>query len=304
MAILAIKGHKSRGNEVIEILEMLGGKNLHNYCADCDSLCFYIGKETNIIYYDYVNNCEDMLIFTLEEFLERFPYKIGDKILYKTYGIYLRIKTMLWNVEKEQVFYRLESNKLFVATADELQPYKEEAMDKAIKAVFDAKVQCCDIMNDIIKKDMKEIKINIPAGYEFAGVDDNAQQVVFAKIQPEYPKTYEECCKILGVPSNFELRNQTIQAWYIVRLSFFQQLLICLNAYWEIVGRQMRLGKPWEPDWEDETEIYHTISYDGVNIKCYNNTDVYSKLAFPTEEMRDAFYENFKELINQCKELL
>ena len=25
---------------------------------------------------------------------------------------------------------------------------------------------------------------------------------------------------------------------------------------------------------------------------------------FPTAEMRDAFYENFKELIEQCKELL
>jgi hypothetical protein len=27
-------------------------------------------------------------------------------------------------------------------------------------------------------------------------------------------------------------------------------------------------------------------------------------LAFPTEEMRDTFYENFKDLIEQCKELL
>ena len=27
-------------------------------------------------------------------------------------------------------------------------------------------------------------------------------------------------------------------------------------------------------------------------------------LAFPTDEMRDAFYENFNELIGSCKELL
>jgi hypothetical protein len=27
-------------------------------------------------------------------------------------------------------------------------------------------------------------------------------------------------------------------------------------------------------------------------------------LAFPTVEMRDTFYENFKELIDECKELL
>jgi hypothetical protein len=27
-------------------------------------------------------------------------------------------------------------------------------------------------------------------------------------------------------------------------------------------------------------------------------------LLFPTEEMRDAFYENFKDLIEKCKEFL
>ena len=29
-----------------------------------------------------------------------------------------------------------------------------------------------------------------------------------------------------------------------------------------------------------------------------------SILVFPTKEMRDAFYENFKDLIEECKELL
>ena len=29
-----------------------------------------------------------------------------------------------------------------------------------------------------------------------------------------------------------------------------------------------------------------------------------SILSFPTEEMRDEFYNNFKDLIEQCKELL
>ncbi len=37
----------------------------------------------------------------------------------------------------------------------------------------------------------EELKIDIPAGYEFAGVDDDAQQVVFTKIQPEYPESQD-----------------------------------------------------------------------------------------------------------------
>jgi hypothetical protein len=32
--------------------------------------------------------------------------------------------------------------------------------------------------------------------------------------------------------------------------------------------------------------------------------DVNMTLTFPTEEMRDAFKENFDELIEECKELL
>jgi hypothetical protein len=36
-----------------------------------------------------------------------------------------------------------------------------------------------------------------------------------------------------------------------------------------------------------------------------NNTAWYAEvLSFPTAEMRDAFFEDFKELINEVKELL
>jgi hypothetical protein len=127
MAQLAIKGHPTRGDEVIEILEMLGGKNTYAISADAEDLSFTIRDDDNYIIACYPTG--KFVFFTLEEFLEKFPYKIGNKILYKTYGIYSKIRTMLWNVEKERVFYRLESNKLFVATADELKLCKEETME-------------------------------------------------------------------------------------------------------------------------------------------------------------------------------
>jgi hypothetical protein len=66
----------------------------------------------------------------------------------------------------------------------------------------------------------------------------------------------------------------------------------------------MGLGKPWKPNWEDESDKF-TIEY------FYNNIDTDTlrtyeshMFAFPTAEMRDAFYENFKEEIEECKELL
>jgi hypothetical protein len=66
----------------------------------------------------------------------------------------------------------------------------------------------------------------------------------------------------------------------------------------------MGLGKSWEPDWENYNEYKFVI---GVNenkiIKCYNTIAKFV-LAFPTEEMRDAFYENFKNELEHRKELL
>lgn len=121
MAQLVIKGHPTRGNEIIEILRMFGGKLEEVFSGNVRSGGYYIDSNGHI-------NCrdttifDDAIIYTLEEFLEKFPYKVGDKVLYKIYGIHSKIRSMLWNKEKEQVFYRLESNKLFVATADELKP--------------------------------------------------------------------------------------------------------------------------------------------------------------------------------------
>jgi hypothetical protein len=86
-------------------------------------------------------------------------------------------------------------------------------------------------------------------------------------------------------------------------LASLQDLLICRDAYWKIAGEEMGLDEPWEPGEEDEIFIigYNRISgiYKSKGI-CTDNFI----LSFPTVEMRDLFYENFKNLIEDCKEIL
>lgn len=72
------------------------------------------------------------------------------------------------------------------------------------------------------------------------------------------------------------------------------------------IGRsqEIGLGKSWEPKWWDGLlPKYILYSYSGIIDKgaCYFDNAIF---AFPTAKMRDAFFENFKELIEQCKELL
>lgn len=169
MAQLAIKGHKKRGNEVIALLVMLGGENTYKYNGDSKSLYYHIDDDGEIecdMEYEIPSPC---IYFTIQKFLEKFPYKVGDIV--KVCGDNLgAIISMRWEID--HVVYRVKLNKNGYETSkttENLQPYKEET----------------------------EIKIDIPKGYEFAGIDDNRQQVVFIKIQPEYPKNYEECKELL-----------------------------------------------------------------------------------------------------------
>ena len=79
--------------------------------------------------------------------------------------------------------------------------------------------------------------------------------------------------------------------------------MICKLVYWKIAGEQMGLDGPWEPNWTT-FEGMPAIFRFRYNIVCDSIKNQHCLLVFPTEEMRDAFYTNFKELIEQCKELL
>jgi hypothetical protein len=291
MTKLAIRGHKTRGKEVIEILEMLGGKNAVNYDGSNTKSFYFLN---NIIICSSYGSGKLLGIdcYTLEEFLEKFPYKIGDKAF--AFGNKCTIIDAVWDGSIKEMVYtiKLDTSKYTTTKlSNQLQPYKEEIMDKANKAVFDANAQCCDIINRLV--------IGIPKGYEFAGVDDDKQQVVFEKVTSKYPKTYRECAEIVGF--NIE-EEPTIFGYKEELLDRFQKLLICRDAYWKIAGEQMDLGRPWNQDYDDRCFIIannngniHTYEYHGTNNVI---------LAFPTAEMRDAFYENFKDLIIECMKLL
>lgn len=81
MAQLAIEGHKTRGKEVIAILEMLGGINVDNLDGDDMYYYYYItdDKEIDSVLFKYSD--DKARIFSLEEFEKKYPYKVGDKVL-------------------------------------------------------------------------------------------------------------------------------------------------------------------------------------------------------------------------------
>ena len=153
----------------------------------------------------------------------------------------------------------------------------------------------------------EKLEINLKNGYEFKYENENvinATKIVLEKKKKEYPKTYEECCKVMNYCCN-PVATKTTHKEELIRK--FQFLLLYRDAYWKIAGEEMGLGKSWEPDWNSKLYYlyYNPTNTTGV-VRGFTSDGVlaYIVLAFPTEEMRDAFYENFKVLIEECKELL
>ena len=281
MAKLAIKGHQTRGKEVIEILKKLGGRKA-GYSGRNFQYYYYIDNFGNIMGTTELPNDIIFKVFTLEEFLEKFPYKVGDKVRIPDYESEIRISSMHWDGFNVQ--YEVVTDEIEWYSTEELndfnEPSKEETMEKEISGAIVDRFICLE-------------------GYDF--YDDkgniiNTKEIIMKKKKPKYPKTYEECCKVLQMPKDESYIDIDVPLSYNKVLKAFTQLLICRDAYWKIAG-------DWKPNFNDETIKFVITNYRGdVYTSIINN---YNRiLSFPTEEMRDAFYENFKELIEECKELL
>ena len=340
---LAIMGHATRGNEVISLLEMMGGRNRHNWLG-FDGYAYYTieGCQNEIRVGEYIFGDEDLHFFTLEEFLENYPFKVGDKV-----SLGNKLCTIVWmNWECNTIYYHVhEIDGTFAkkVTVDELTRYKETDKD----AIFDSIIwhlrnsvnngkqnlsggECEDYFREVVKKNnenkMKGVLAELlehikttpkedlekefneleewsnvgPTVEEFMDFCDKINK------KPKYPKNYAECCKVLGISDGvFTFTGLSGDEYDL--FDSFVIIKRCRDAYWKIAGEEMGLGEPWEP------KFGQYIHY-SINFYLYNDSFILHKgeysssdnriLVFPTEEMRDAFYENFKDLIEQCKELL
>ena len=167
-------------------------------------------------------------------------------------------------------------------------------------------------MNDVIRipEEMRNEKlvITLNDGYQFKDENGNiinAKKIVLEKKKKKYPETFKECRDYIESCYDEPFCANLVATGYKSELiESFAKLLVCRDAYWRIAGEEMGLGKPWTPDWKDNYEKKWTINFYQNEINLTNGPNVHFVLAFPTEEMRDAFYDNFKELIEICKELL
>ena len=144
--------------------------------------------------------------------------------------------------------------------------------------------------------DYDNITIDLKDKYD---VEIKNNMVYIFKKKMKLPTTYEECCTIKHCDPDFYVDTHL----YSNTLGSLYKLLICRDAYWNIAGEELGLEKAWEPVWDESEDLYTVHTFNG-EIRLSGTSHRNAILVFPTEEMRNIFYDNFKDLIEKCKELL
>lgn len=280
---LAFIGDFERGEEIIDILKMLGGRNKDN---------FYTGRQIDCLYFinhfgdididgpiDSVESLYD--IYKLEDFLECYPYMVSDIVCLDD-GREVEIANMEYD-GVDIIYNYIEEGKVMKLCPSLImcKVTKPKPTDLTLKGV--------DNINQKIEINLNE--------YEYK-VEDNKLIIQKKNI---YPNSYEECEFIATQSNGFEVVVHSPA--YMEEMQTLIKLLICRDAYW-------KLANCWKPNWEDKDQLKYMITCFNNGIEFFASTHSYvverrnHLLAFPTIEMRDAFYKNFKEDIVKCKYFL
>ena len=140
----------------------------------------------------------------------------------------------------------------------------------------------------------KELKIEIPQGYEIDRQKSTFEKIIFKKI-PENPKTWEDYCKLTRNKFSFYAKpSNTINTDYYYCGSFNEFSTKERAEQFIALGKLLQLRDYWVKGYSEfRYAVYGEIVFKFVGPPSYY-------LAFPTKEMAEEFKDCFSDLIEQA----
>lgn len=154
------------------------------------------------------------------------------------------------------------------------------------------------------------IEIDVPDGYK-AVYDENTQRVEIVKV--ELPKTWEEFCK--NNPVEFKetyiyngrvnnVRTDGERTEKDKDLLPNRETAEAFLALMQLIQLRDCYRQGWKPDWScDGQQKYSVLTYSG-EVSTDAGIVTQGVLSFQSEEIRNEFFKNFRELIEKAKELI
>ena len=285
---VAIKGHLTRGKEVIQILESLGGKNDCLLRGNDESSYYYIDTNYNkgirCHDIDYANSCTK---YTLEAFEQKFPFKIGDKVTILT-DIPYKIVALEYYMGK--LSYKLDNGLNYNPKV--LTPYKEIKEERNTTLTLDKAKEWYNKggeLKEIALQAFSEKELNpFPRSWEefcrnnpikTSGAIICSESTIVAC---DYPGTRDSDCNREICPSKKSAEAHLA----MIRL---EQLR---NCWWN----------SWEPEYNYGTK--YIIKWDKDDLIVAASGRIRAFLIFPTREMAEEFLKCFRDLIEKAGDLI
>jgi hypothetical protein len=162
---------------------------------------------------------------------------------------------------------------------------------------------------------MKEVKITPPEGYEVDKENSTFECIKFKPINPPLPTTWEEFCVtnptkvgeayVSNDSSITQVSDQQTRFPYINgNILPSKEYAEAMLALCQLIQLRNCYNDGWEPDWTNGNECKYIIYCTYGKIIVGTHYISCSILSFKTKELRDTFFENFKDLIETAKPLL
>lgn len=151
-------------------------------------------------------------------------------------------------------------------------------------------------------------EIIIPQGWEIDEVRGN--KIILMESKKELPKTWEECIAKIKDLEYIDSNSNIEEVDFNINIAFEHindipiglgkpilalcQLLVCREVY----------RQSWKPNWTNANENKYCIINNFNKIEPTYYSFISRVLSFQSEEVRDKFLENFKDLIEEAKELI
>ena len=154
----------------------------------------------------------------------------------------------------------------------------------------------------------KTVKITPPEGYEVDKEKSTFSEIVFKKLEPNLPMSWEELEEVKGyfVHLNSEISGHLMidkSVAYSRNVFPTKEEAKAMLAMAQLCQLRDRWNDGWKANWKDDTVNYCIILFENHLAKdSYYRTN--RPMVFKTEELRDKFMETFKDLLEEAKPFL
>ena len=147
----------------------------------------------------------------------------------------------------------------------------------------------------------KELKIEVPQGYEIDRQKSTFEKIVFKKI-PENPKTWEEYCSLMKGKTVYytNCNNITVSGFSDAHDKFVTKKRA---EQFIALGKLLQLRDYWVKGYDTFSYIVWSDNCSIVYV-CYWGGVTPYPLTFPTKEMAEEFKDCFSDLIKQAYPLV